>query len=717
LLRRILLAVCALAALSVEGLAASVESLEAQAIRVCSPTISHRVEVFWNASASGLCTITVELVGPDGTSYPYSTTNLSGSHVFEVFYPQGGSATVRVTVQEAGGMASSARGVYLVPCGGISPTPNCYADLPRPRLVFHGAEAFTWRGEEWRRYLLGIANWAEYPEELFAIAPDLPPCDGNPNASRTWLEIFSDDGTRLYGFCALTSPESLKKFWFALPRKMTPPSCVYITLTDRRCGITYTSNCVVIPVLGEVVLLADLAITNIDYELKSTKYAIRYTIENRGAVTAPKSVTRLYLPGQSPLSIEEPPLNPGERRTREFPTLWIPEHTLNNHIEIIADAEHQVNEANEGNNIMRVACTFGDLDRDNIPDEVEETLLRILRPYYKFCRGEDYPPTDAIYQLRYAQVRDDDWLEGWVEPDVVRECGDPHEAHHVNPPNRLLTCLGGQLDVLNNPTKTEYYLNIADNRRDDPGSGRRDDWNYVVTHAPGLYGHVVKIDESTYKIEYWQYFAYNGLDIHGGDHEGDWATVQLWYDIVEDKIIKTCHWAHGRGICFDLTRTQAIVRTPEGFLEYRGPNYNPNPGSLDVDERYPPAFQDNTVRFYSENGELHVVVYIERNTHEFWPTEHGSWPVVPEHSGNGISYLVAYWPGKMNLGEVTHPMPDPPGSPYQDMKKIILRFNGYWGAFHHALNDPPPGPVLHCQWTFPENERDLEGLLRQVCEH
>ena len=354
-----------------------------------------------------------------------------------------------------------------------------------------------------------------------------------------------------------------------------------------------------------------------------------------------------------------------------------------------------------------------DNDKDGISDSKEEDLLRRFRPYYRFSqkggKKENYRPTDAIYQIRWAQLKDDHWPQG-RRPDTVKSCGDPGESYHINPPSRLLECLDGKLDILHNPDKTSYYLNISDSRRG--GS----DWDVAMLESPGLYGHVVKY-ENLHKIEYWQYFAYNGQD-HIGDHEGDWCTVQLYYDPAEDDIVKTCHWAHGKGIAFDLKQTQEIVDLGDNFVEYRGPNYNADPGGLYWDygsaekqPRYPYEFQNNTIRFFMENNDLHVVIYLERDAHEFWPTENGSFVGANEHNGKGRSYLVAYVPGKMNLGEIKNPL--------SDEAKIILRYNGYWGCYHHIGKDfrPPPGPTLHCQWTFPENEWDLENILKSKCEH
>jgi hypothetical protein len=119
------------------------------------------------------------------------------------------------------------------------------AQIPNPILVFTGTEDYTANDRLWTRYNLSVSNRREYPAELFAPAPQLPPCGLNTNASRTWVNIFQADGTYLYGFCALSQPDDLDGIWFAVPLGSTPPPAVYITLVDRLSGITYMSNLVI----------------------------------------------------------------------------------------------------------------------------------------------------------------------------------------------------------------------------------------------------------------------------------------------------------------------------------------------------------------------------------------------------------------------------------------------------------------------------------------
>ncbi len=116
-----------------------------------------------------------------------------------------------------------------------------------PRLTFTGQENFQANGMTLTRYSLSVTNRAAFPNEIFAPAPDLPPCGKNNNSSRTWVDIFDGAGKRVYGFCALKSADELAKLWFALPEEQAPPSSVFIVLTDRSSNAEYKSNIVLIP--------------------------------------------------------------------------------------------------------------------------------------------------------------------------------------------------------------------------------------------------------------------------------------------------------------------------------------------------------------------------------------------------------------------------------------------------------------------------------------
>jgi hypothetical protein len=114
--------------------------------------------------------------------------------------------------------------------------------VPNPTLNFLGQEYVESGGKKLRRYHFEVVNKDRYPAELFAAAPDLPPCGSNAKASRTWVDVYTQNGKRLYGFCAFSKPDDLSTIWFALDEEEVPPSYVYIEINDRKTNTKYKSN-------------------------------------------------------------------------------------------------------------------------------------------------------------------------------------------------------------------------------------------------------------------------------------------------------------------------------------------------------------------------------------------------------------------------------------------------------------------------------------------
>lgn len=71
------------------------------------------------------------------------------------------------------------------------------ARLPNPVLVFMGQEFFEAGGQQFTRYRYSVDNLSVYPDELFAASPTLPPCGSNASSSRTWVDIYDQNGKRL----------------------------------------------------------------------------------------------------------------------------------------------------------------------------------------------------------------------------------------------------------------------------------------------------------------------------------------------------------------------------------------------------------------------------------------------------------------------------------------------------------------------------------------
>ena len=114
--------------------------------------------------------------------------------------------------------------------------------LPNPVLYLMDLEPIQLSGKQYIRYNYDVLNKDEYPNELFAASPNLPPCGNNTKAARTWVEIYDQSGKRLNGFCALGKAADLKGIWFSLESNVVPPSWVYIEMNDRKTGTKYKSN-------------------------------------------------------------------------------------------------------------------------------------------------------------------------------------------------------------------------------------------------------------------------------------------------------------------------------------------------------------------------------------------------------------------------------------------------------------------------------------------
>jgi hypothetical protein len=116
------------------------------------------------------------------------------------------------------------------------------ATIPNPVLFMTGDEYYEANGKSWVRHRYDVSNKDQYPEEMFDPAPSLPACGLNTSASRSWVDFYDSTGKRLYGFCALGSPNDLGRIWFATEEGTVPPSWVYIEITDRQTNKKYKSN-------------------------------------------------------------------------------------------------------------------------------------------------------------------------------------------------------------------------------------------------------------------------------------------------------------------------------------------------------------------------------------------------------------------------------------------------------------------------------------------
>jgi hypothetical protein len=341
-----------------------------------------------------------------------------------------------------------------------------------------------------------------------------------------------------------------------------------------------------------------------------------------------------------------------------------------------------------------------DSDQDGIPDVVETLLLARFRPFYRFSihSGDDETarPADVGWFVQHSELYDHH-TETDGKPVLTID-------QLSQTPSLLLTASTiGSARVSVSPKETSYYLNVYNNFR-----GGESDWNKIQGEATGLYGHVAPLRENpaaptaitAYKIEYWQFYAYNPVPVQidcysiSDSHEGDWEGVELIVELDQNTIRLVRHNIHSSSASFQLS-TGTRVDIGGGFVEYRGPHASLT-SSLPLDLWFDTSAgndneQNNLVRFFCNgDGCVHPVVYIEHGGHASWPTEHWTWPGVWNHDGDSPhAYLVATPP---NLGEVGHPNSQCPGC------VLAVEFNGHWGA---CGSDPPQGPTLHGSWGKP----------------
>jgi hypothetical protein len=350
-----------------------------------------------------------------------------------------------------------------------------------------------------------------------------------------------------------------------------------------------------------------------------------------------------------------------------------------------------------------------DMDEDGLSDALENGLLKRFAPYYIFAKDERYIPSDALYQYEKAHI-----LEGSVVDDIPTllypdDHYDTRERHSISESG-----LPEEMDLLKKGRFSFFALDLDRSRRNDPGNGRMDDFEYASNHGAGLYGHVVK-EGKKIRIEYWQYFTYSSRNIDGFGSEGDWETITLWYDPATDSLSRSCHWVAGRGICFDLNGI-GPVNGGKDTVVFRGANYDPHPPDLPMvgceGDIYPAPYQNNSVEFFIGDGGFHPIVYIEKNDHAFWPFTYGGYPGVCEHDGGGVRYLPSPENGIFNLGEARQPTGGMNGP-----AALVMRYSGRWGARYDRYGEVVHGPLSRCQWRFPISEKDLASRFAPSCRY
>ena len=128
--------------------------------------------------------------------------------------------------------------IFVLAVQGVASAPV----IPNPVLYFLGPEYVEIGGKQMIRYHYDVENKSVYPDNMFAPAPELPPCGANTKSARTWVDVYEQTGKRIFGFCAFSKSADLSKIWFAMEADKIPPSYIYIELNDRKTNTKYKSN-------------------------------------------------------------------------------------------------------------------------------------------------------------------------------------------------------------------------------------------------------------------------------------------------------------------------------------------------------------------------------------------------------------------------------------------------------------------------------------------
>src|SRR5260221_7816065 len=334
--------------------------------------------------------------------------------------------------------------------------------------------------------------------------------------------------------------------------------------------------------------------------------------------------------------------------------------------------------------IISFRSIFADADQDGILDKQETELLQRFRPYYRFSKNngqdEQYPPTNPMIYIEHSLLRNSD--DETDKKGIIRNWGT------FSPNASLLLRVGcnGSLNIsecsnlIVHHKRSRYHLQVEPSFHYgfDSLQGVHDYWKFVEESANvGLYGHVVLDPKGNYKIEYWQFYAYNNSDSdHDYDHAGDWEGINLVVDKDGFKIISISYFVHGTEIKFQMECSWGVtIPIADDMIEIRGDRRTDKcDAEIQESVNLLEGRENYLVRLYGEmlpDGSrqyTHPVVYIEYGTHASWPNEHGRWIGAPDHNGDSIHGFLTSTPP--NLGEVTHPL--------SNQAKIIMRYNGQW---------------------------------------
>jgi hypothetical protein len=110
-----------------------------------------------------------------------------------------------------------------------------------PQATLGQSAIVTTDGDAMVRFMISIANYQAFSNDLFKPATYLKPLAEHLNSSRAWVYIKDQAGNPLQTFGTISNREQLKNLWFAIEKGETAPSQVYVDIWDRQTDTHFKS--------------------------------------------------------------------------------------------------------------------------------------------------------------------------------------------------------------------------------------------------------------------------------------------------------------------------------------------------------------------------------------------------------------------------------------------------------------------------------------------
>lgn len=339
--------------------------------------------------------------------------------------------------------------------------------------------------------------------------------------------------------------------------------------------------------------------------------------------------------------------------------------------------------------IVLVCALYGPSVRAQLTASEQQALAQRFRPYFKTSLEDNQ--AEPVHPCNWQ------WFVGHCNLKINDEIVVLTAQQLASNPARLIEPSGA--DIRKSPLTSPGYILILS----DFAYASGEPWDRVIHQGHGIYAHVEEIDHNLVNIEYSVLWPYN-LTTFTGDHYGDLTTMTVIYDKGCDKLVRVTYVTHGSVIqTFRITHPSEIQ-----FVRLSGQDLNGQPTIIDTAQlEIPDADEhqdgpwlhspcDPAIVYLAKDPVSsryeHPVVYVEWGAHEFWPAPCGSFTSVPNHNGDGLSFL----PDVVQiLGTLDDP--EPAHIPF-------MYYNG-------KVGDDPQALLLHRTFYWPEGrDRNRYGI-------